>query len=1062
MRSRYFHGASALAVALTAGWATGAWADTPTAGTTVGTVEVVAPTGSYIQRETTALPVDVVSTQDLQRQGNPTVLQLVKTITASSSGLGESNRYNGGAGTASINLRGFGSSRTLVLFNGHRMPDTTAAAFQGGGVNLNSIPTAPIGRIEILKDGAAATYGSEAIGGVVNFITRTDLNGFDVNGQYTFINGSDGDYQGSIAYGHRFDRGNVLLTAGYRHRSQIDIHDRDWAIGPFYAAAAGGYSGNSNPGNYNQNLLNVSPQVYAFRDNGCTQLGGTLTSVRTLNNISTGGTTTITTPVNALNPETSTSATTCQFQFSNFNNIVEEEDHYQLYAEVNFDLSDSVRFHGEASWARDAVPHTYISPANGNTQFPTPRGMNCMAAFLPSPPNPPNTCPAGQSAPGGGQSGSLARAGAQDFFVPYNLPANNPGLQDLRNQCIANGSVGVISASECTLVIAAGAAGGPGLDMSQTNFRFIANAGRPFTPRGEGLQSNEINTFRVLGGFRGDFNPALHWDVSALWGEAEGVTHIEDLLVDRVQLALNGFGSATGAAPCTAAATSNFTTGAGTGNCHFFNPMSNAIAVSATNGQTNPFYRGAANPAVINDPNVIDWMYGPYNVVATNQIFTADAVVNGDTPLHLWGGAVQFALGAQYRWNRTLVHYGDFFNNQVYPCVDSILNMGPNCGAPNGPLIFFGSARDSDTNRNVVAGFGELRLPVTDTFEVTAAARYEQYDNGIGSTFNPKLSARWQVFPWLALRGSAGTTFRAPDPGMVNPSCATGVANLAGQYRAVRTCGNPNLTPETAHAYNAGFIVQGGGFNVTLDYFRILFHGELTTEGASNLVASLNCATSPQALLDRFQFAGGVCSAPNILRVDTFWVNGPGTRASGVDFRATYDRDWLFDAHWQVGIEATYLIEYARGAFTLLGAPAVTFAPAFDRAGSYDFLSAFFSYPQTKANAWLNFHRGPLNVRWQVQYTEGVRPAINTISTIVVPNASDPFGYDAVNLGKSDDFWQHNLEMQYQVGSRYTLTLGVENIFDQDPPFVVSNFNYDYTNGNPLGRTITVGARARF
>jgi iron complex outermembrane receptor protein len=261
MRSRYFHGASALAVALTAGWATGAWADTPTQGTEVGSVEVVAHTGSYIARETTALPVDVVSTQDLQRQGNPTILQLVKTITASSSGLGESNRYNGGAGTASINLRGFGSNRTLVLFNGHRMPDSTAAAFQGGGVNLNSIPTAAIGRVEILKDGAAATYGSEAIGGVVNFISRTDLNGFDIDGQYTGISGSDGDYQINGAYGHRFDNGNVLLTAGYRHRSRLDIHERDWAILPYYAGAAGGFSGNSNPGNNNQNLQNPPAPV---------------------------------------------------------------------------------------------------------------------------------------------------------------------------------------------------------------------------------------------------------------------------------------------------------------------------------------------------------------------------------------------------------------------------------------------------------------------------------------------------------------------------------------------------------------------------------------------------------------------------------------------------------------------------------------------------------------------------------------------------------------------------------------------------------------------------------
>nr|QQZ51913.1 TonB-dependent receptor plug domain-containing protein [Phenylobacterium glaciei] len=153
--------------------------------------------------------------------GRPSVVQLVKTLTAAQSSLGESNRYNGGAGTASINLRGLGSSRTLVLMNGRRLADTTAAAFQGGGQDLNFMPTAAIGRIEILKDGAAATYGSDAVAGVVNFITRKDLDGFEFNGNYAFIKDSDGDYDASLAYGKVFDNGNALITVGYRARGRL-------------------------------------------------------------------------------------------------------------------------------------------------------------------------------------------------------------------------------------------------------------------------------------------------------------------------------------------------------------------------------------------------------------------------------------------------------------------------------------------------------------------------------------------------------------------------------------------------------------------------------------------------------------------------------------------------------------------------------------------------------------------------------------------------------------------------------------------------------------------------
>src|SRR5690242_2539949 len=183
LKSRYFCGGSVLAVALAFGLSSSAAAQAAKAASAAAApaapaeVSEVVVTGSYIAGTSTkgSLPVDVIGVEDLKKQGTPTAVQMVKQITASTSGIGESNRYNGGAGTASINLRGFGASRTLTLMNGHRLSDSAQAAFQGGGADLNFIPQAALGRIEILKDGAAATYGSEAIGGVVNFITRRDL-----------------------------------------------------------------------------------------------------------------------------------------------------------------------------------------------------------------------------------------------------------------------------------------------------------------------------------------------------------------------------------------------------------------------------------------------------------------------------------------------------------------------------------------------------------------------------------------------------------------------------------------------------------------------------------------------------------------------------------------------------------------------------------------------------------------------------------------------------------------------------------------------------------------------
>ncbi|MDP3855685.1 TonB-dependent receptor domain-containing protein [Phenylobacterium sp.] len=990
--------------------------------TGAATVEEIVVTGSYIAGtpEDAALPVDVLSNVTLEKQGSPTAVQLVKTLTASASGLGESNRYNGGAGTASINLRGFGASRTLTLMNGRRLSDSAQAAFQGGGADLNFIPTAAIGRIEILKDGAAATYGSEAIGGVVNFITRKDLDGFEVTADYSAVQDSDGEYRANLAYGWRGDSGNILLTAGFRHRSRVDAKDRDWAIQPFESVNYGGWSGNSNPGAY---VANTPAGAFLFRDNGCAELGGVLTNT-------VGG---LVVPANSLSPVSATSI--CRFQFTNYNDVVNEEDHFQLYGEVNYDITEDIRFHGEVAWNRNNTPDQRISPSNGNTQFPTPIGL-------------------------GGTSGSTAVPGALNFFVRYNVPGNNPGLRDLSGQ--TPGSACTLSAAQCASIIAAGPLG---VDISQTAFRFIGNAGHPTNPDKADHQQIQATAYRVSGGLAGTWN-SIRWDTNLTYMKTEASTNIADLLVTRAQLALNGFGSRAGASDqCTTAERTLANAGNAAAGCYFFNPFSNSVAVSGTNGLTNPFYRGGANGAVINDPQLVEWLYGEYTNSATSEIFAAEAVLSGDAPFDLPGGTVQWALGTQYRWNRDTNTYGDFFNNQVNPCVDSIDDDTPVCGAPAGPLIFFGSNANADASQDVISLFGELRLPILENLEVTLAGRSEKFSNGL-STNNPKIAVKWQALDWLAFRGSAGTTFRAPTATQINPGCAVGVANLGGQYRAVQTCGNPALEPETADAYNVGFMVQKSGFNLTVDYFLFKFEGELTTEGSSNLFAAMftpnHCGDPAYAALQaRFTFSGGVCSAANTLRVDTFTVNGPPTQTSGYDVRASYDWDGWFDAAYQVGVEGTYLKEYARGAFTLFGASNITFAAPFDRAGTHDLQSAFFSYPQARANLWLNVRKDAVNVRWQTRYAEGTIAAINTANDQIVPSTTAP-GYVAGTIGKLDDFWQHDITIQAELPWETTLTFSVQNILDTDPPDAPSNYNYDYTTGNPLGRVFQLGVKKKF
>ena len=137
-------------------------------------LDEIVVTGSYIQgsAEDAALPVDVISRSDLEAIGNPTLIEMVRNMGVSSGNLGETNQFDtraaqGNEGVVTVNLRGLGSARTLVLINNRRHVATESL-----GVDISMIPSIALERIEVLKDGAAATYGSDAIGGVVNLCGR--------------------------------------------------------------------------------------------------------------------------------------------------------------------------------------------------------------------------------------------------------------------------------------------------------------------------------------------------------------------------------------------------------------------------------------------------------------------------------------------------------------------------------------------------------------------------------------------------------------------------------------------------------------------------------------------------------------------------------------------------------------------------------------------------------------------------------------------------------------------------------------------------------------------------
>lgn len=192
-------------------------------------VERIEVTGSRIQRQDmeTASPVTVIDAAAIKAEGFTSVDQMLQVQTSMAGAAVGSSTNNGADGVAQVDLRGMGSQRTLVLLNGRRMVNSGSGA--DSSVDLNSIPVAMIARVEILKDGASAVYGSDAIAGVVNIITKKDFEGFqlDFNGSGTDKgDGRNGDV--SALYGFNTDGGNYTFGAAFSDRRDVIQADRDW------------------------------------------------------------------------------------------------------------------------------------------------------------------------------------------------------------------------------------------------------------------------------------------------------------------------------------------------------------------------------------------------------------------------------------------------------------------------------------------------------------------------------------------------------------------------------------------------------------------------------------------------------------------------------------------------------------------------------------------------------------------------------------------------------------------------------------------------------------------
>ncbi|WP_153915496.1 TonB-dependent receptor [Shewanella sp. TC10] len=194
------------------------------------TVERIEVTGSRIKRTDLegASPVTTITAENMQVEGNFTVADALRNSNLNSFGSFSERSGSSAQSQATIDLRGAGSSRTLVLIDGKRFPGSPTLG--GASANLNAIPMAAVERIEILTDGASSTYGSDAIAGVVNIIMKKNYQGIEFN-----VGGGSRDRDGgltskefSVVAGYEMDKGNITFAFDHQDREGISDADRDY------------------------------------------------------------------------------------------------------------------------------------------------------------------------------------------------------------------------------------------------------------------------------------------------------------------------------------------------------------------------------------------------------------------------------------------------------------------------------------------------------------------------------------------------------------------------------------------------------------------------------------------------------------------------------------------------------------------------------------------------------------------------------------------------------------------------------------------------------------------
>ncbi|WP_291537213.1 TonB-dependent receptor [Brevundimonas sp.] len=1043
---RHHHRRSALLVtsALAAGIAFPAFAQQADVAQEVDEIVV---TGSRIAvaAENAQQPLQLITAEAFDSVGATNVADVLDRAPAL---LASESRAQADGTSVTLNLRGLGSNRTLVLVDGKRH---VAGVPGSAAVDVSTIPSALVERVEVLTGGASAVYGSDAVTGVVNFIINDDFVGTEFEGQYGVSRHGDGEETSlSFTHGRRFgqgDKGHVAFSI------QATVNEPVFAGDRRYLANNGQATDQANPARYFQEgdplPAGVSPYQAIGRSilltSGAPRYAGTDPSLldRARN-----------APSNAILPYGN-------FHISSTDGVI-GWDPYGIGYAGGADASGYDDFINTPDLDGNGV-HDCLQSFGGRGGpgwfvgcWVTDRNTGQIRPFQ-------DGLIAGSQNSFGGDGAEITFNGDSiapenhqvnaNLFLSYEVsPLFKPYLQvkavksddyvyapystyddsiriQLDNPFIPTAIREIIDAE-----IAADPAAAGGLVTLSRDHADLADP----------LIERERETIRVVGGFEGEFSNGWSYDVSLNYGRTEQASTSSARQEDRFFAALDAvIDPATGQATCRV--NLDPTSVALPSSLGTYYP--GYVTFDPTGGECLPlnlFGQGNDNTAAAAwaFPRVTD------RAVIEQKVVSAVLVGNSEPFFSLPAGPIGFAVGAEYREEDS-----DYTPDALNTLWDATTN-------PTGGLPFRGIADDATRGGfDVKEVFAELSIPLladlpfAEILTVSVAGRYADYST-IGEATTWKIDGVWAPIEDIRFRGGYSEAIRAPniaelyspltsqgfqpnDPCDINfinldpdryANClafgvpvdqAGGWTNPATAQFYGQTGGNPNLAEETAETWTLGVVLRPRfipGLTATVDYWNIAIDNAVASVSAQDIVDF--CYDSDTGIDNQYCALVGRDLDPSSIYYGALdyllqtQLNFASTEAAGYDFSINYGFDLasLGRPAWgslDLTLNGTYL--ETNQDYPSLSDPDFV-NPALGQA----------SFPEWALNASARWKLEPFTVYWNTSYQS--RQSIVEIEDV-----------DLYTTPFADEVWISDASVRWDMDEATTISVGVNNIFEERP-----------------------------